>query len=82
MGANIVTSIINFVQTLVPAGLMPYWVFVSSVVTAAAALVATLPAPTAGSFYAKFISVLNVLGLNVGNAKNVAPTVPATPPAA
>lgn len=68
---SFVTDAVNFIGSLIPPGLMPYWVLVTSVVAAAATLSATLPASTdPTSWWAKVRAVLNAVGMNILNAKN------------
>jgi hypothetical protein len=47
----------------------PWFVVVSAVVTLASAIAAITPTPKAGSVLAKIYSVIDLLALNIGKAK-------------
>ena len=47
----------------------PWFVIVSAVVTLASAIAAVTPTPQAGTVLAKIYSVIDLLALNIGKAK-------------
>jgi hypothetical protein len=47
----------------------PWFVIVSAVVTLASAIAAATPTPQAGTVLAKIYSVIDLLALNIGKAK-------------
>jgi len=57
----------NFIQSF----LSNQWVsYITAIVTVAAAITAVTPSKVDNAWLAKIVSLLNLLGLNIGKAKN------------
>lgn len=49
----------------------PWFTVVSAIVTAASAIAATTETPKAGTLWAKVYSLIDLLALNIGKAKDI-----------